>query len=147
MDIEGYIKKIVNDGRIEDMEELSDMLEDTMEIIKKYDEKCYEEYELKLYKLAYGNNLNRQMAEKIVRNMQPYGMKWSIEETSNIQRDRGINDIPEPAFFTVMNSAYNDYNNLFGEDVENYVKFTLDFIDDEDAKEGKVFLYFTTIPR
>lgn len=146
MDIERYIKKVVNDGRIEDMEELSDMLEDTMEIIKKYDEKCYREYELKLYKLAYGNNLNREMAEKIVRNMKPYGMKWSIEETSNIQRERGINDISEPAFYTVINSAYNDYHDLFQEDLEMYIRFTLDFIDDEDAKEGKVFLYFTTIP-
>ena len=41
MDIEEYIEKIVDNGRIEDMQELSDMLEDTMEIIKDYDEKCY----------------------------------------------------------------------------------------------------------
>ena len=73
-------------------------------------------------------------------------MKWSIQETSDIQRQRGINDIPDPAFFTVINSAYNDYNNLFGENIEDYIKFTLDFIDDEDAKQDKVFLYFTQIP-
>ena len=46
---------------------------------------------------------------------------------------------------SVINSAYNDYKDLLGEDVENYVRFTIDFIKDEDAKEGKVFKYFTQI--
>ena len=27
-----------------------------------------------------------------------------------------------------------------------YIKFTVDFIQDEDAKEDKVFIYFTKIP-
>lgn len=72
-------------------------------------------------------------------------MRWSFEETKNLQRQRGINDIDEPSFYTVINSAYNDYKDLLGEDVENYVRFTIDFIKDEDAKEGKVFKYFTQI--
>ena len=33
MDIEEIIQKIIDNGKVEDMEELSDMLEDTMEII------------------------------------------------------------------------------------------------------------------
>lgn len=65
MDVEGYIEKIVDNGKIENMEELSDMLEDTMEIVKMYDDKCYKEMEMKLYKMAFGNVLNRQMAEEI----------------------------------------------------------------------------------
>ena len=145
MDIEEYIEKIIDNGKIEDMQELSDMLEDAMEIIKDYDKECYKDFEMKLYKMAYGSHLNRTMAEKIVNKMQPYGMRWSFEETKNLQRQRGINDIDEPSFFTVINSAYNDYKDLLGEDVENYVRFTIDFIKDEDAKEGKVFKYFTQI--
>lgn len=145
MDIEEYIEKIIDNGKIEDMQELSEMLEDTMEIIKDYDKECYKDFEMKLYKMAYGSHLNRTMAEKIVNKMQPYGMRWSFEEAKNLQRQRGINDIDEPSFFTVINSAYNDYKDLLGEDVENYVRFTIDFIKDEDAKEGKVFKYFTQI--
>ena len=38
MDIEDYIERIIDNGKIEDMQELSDMLEDTMEIIKESDE-------------------------------------------------------------------------------------------------------------
>ena len=45
----------------------------------------------------------------------------------------------------VINSAYNDYKDIFGEDIEGYARFTIDFIQDEDAKEGKIFKYFTQI--
>lgn len=145
MDIEEYIERIVDNGKIEDMEELSDMLEDTMEIIKDYDEKCYKEFEMKLYKMAYGNHLNKSMAQDIVNKMRPYGMRWNIEETESLQRQRGIEDIPKADFFVVINSAYNDYKDIFGEDLEGYIRFTIDFIKDEDAKEGKVFQYFTQI--
>ena len=57
MDIEEYIEKIVDNGKIEDMQTLSDMLEDTMEIIKDYDKECYEDFEMKLYEMAYGNQI------------------------------------------------------------------------------------------
>ena len=145
MDIEEYIEKIVDNGKIEDMQELSDMLEDTMEIIKDYDKECYKEFEMKLYEMAYGSYLNKSMAEEIVNKMRPYGQRWSYEETRNLQEQRGIKDIDPIEFFVVMNSAYNDYKDIFSEDIEGYIRFTIDFIKDEDAKEGKVFAYFTQI--
>ena len=146
MEIEDYIEKIVNNGKIEDMEELSDMLEDTMEIIQKYDEQCYKEMEMKLYKMAYGNVLSRKMAEEIVHKMKPTGMRWSFEETRDLQRQYGVDNINSVDFFIVMNSAFNDYRDLFQDNVEDYMKFTIDFIEDEDAKQDKVFLYYTMIP-
>ena len=146
MDIEDYIEKIVENGRIEDMEELSDMLEDTMEIIKDYDSECYKELEMKLYKMAYGNTLNKEMAEEIVSKMRPYGKRWSLEETKQLQEQRGINNVSPYDFFVVINSAYNDYKNIFADDIEGYIRFTMDFIQDEDAKQDKVFLYFVNIP-
>lgn len=142
MDIEEYIEKIVDNGKIEDMQELSDMLEDTMEIIKDYDKECYKDFEMKLYKMAYGNHLNKSMAEDIVNKMRPYGQRWSYEESRNLQEQRGINDIDPIEFFVVLNSAYNDYKDIFSEDIEGYIRFTIDFIKDEDAKPNKVFNYF-----
>lgn len=47
----------------------------------------------------------------------------------------------------VMNSAWNDYNDLFKDNVEWYAKFAYDFIKDEDAVEDKVYYYFTMIPK
>ena len=142
MDIEEYIERIVDNGKIEDMQELSEMLEDIMEIIKDYDQECYKDFEMKLYKMAYGSHLNKSMAQDIVNKMRPYGMRWNIEETESMQRQRGLEDIPKADFFVVINSAYNDYKDIFGEDLEGYIRFTIDFIKDEDAKEGKVFKYF-----
>ena len=104
MDIEEYIERIVDNGKIEDMQELSDMLEDTMEIIKDYDKECYKEMEMKLYKMAYGNHLNKSMAEEIVHKMRPYGERWNYKESEDLQRQRGINDIDPIEFYVVLNS-------------------------------------------
>ena len=120
------------------------MLEDTMEIIKEYDPDCYKEYEMKLYKMAYGMKLNKEMAEEIVSKMMPYRMRWSMEETKRMQQEYGVENIDYIDFFVVINSAFNDYRDLFGDNIENYVKYTVDFIQDEDAKQDKVFRYFTT---
>lgn len=145
MDIEEIIEKIVDNGRIEDMEALSNILEDLMELIQKYDPDCYKEYEMELYKMAFGNVIDKKMAQQIVEKMRPFGMRWNIMETQQIQEQYGLQDIKKTDFFVVINSAYNDYRDIFGEDLEGYVKFTTDFIRDEDAKSDKVFLYFTTL--
>ena len=142
MDIEEIIQVIVDNGRIEDMRTLSDMLEDTLEELQNYDKECYDKYMMELYKMAYGNTLNRQMAEEIVSNMRPYGQRWSMQEAQEIQERYGIDNVRAVDFFVVMNSAFNDYRNLFDDNLDMYVKFTMDFINDEDAKEGKVFKYF-----
>lgn len=146
MDIEDMVQRIVDSGNVEYMHTLSDILDDVLEEICKYDKDKYKQYELKLYKLAYGNTFTREMAEEIVSKMRPYGTKWSIEETKQIQSQYGMNDISPADFFIVLNMAYNDYNDIFNENIEMYVRFVDDFINDEDAKEDKTFIYFTTIP-
>ena len=146
MEIEEIIQKIIDNGKVEDMETLSELLEDTMEIIKDYDKECYKDFEMKLYEMAYGKVLSRKMAENIVHKMRPSGMRWTFEETKDLQRQYGVDNINDVDFFIVMNSAFNDYRDLFQNNVEDYIKFTIDFIEDEDAKQDKIFLYYTTIP-
>lgn len=147
MEIEDYIERIIEKGDIRDMNNLSDMLEDTMKIVKDCDKECYHKLEMELYKMAYGNTLSKDMAEKIVCNMKPYGKKWSMNETMDIQEQYGLDRIKSTDFFTVINSAYNDYNDIFNDNIDSYVKYTEDFINDEDAVEDKVFVYFLTIPK
>lgn len=147
MNIKEYIEKIVDNGDIQSMRELSYMLESALLDVKEMSESRFNEYGMKLYKLAYGETLNREMADSIVQNMKPYGMRWTLEDIRNLQNDFGINDIRGIDVYVVMNSAYNDYKDIFKEDVETYVKFAVDFIEDEDADDGKVFKYFTIIPK
>lgn len=141
------IIKIVDDGDRMEMEELSDMLQEVIEIVFNYNEEKGKEYELKLYRMAWGDVLSKQMAEEIISKMQPYHMRWSLEETRNIQNDYDLDNIRDIDFWVVMNSAYNDYRDLFNDNIEMYVRYSRDFILDEDAKNNKVFKYFTTISR
>jgi hypothetical protein len=142
MDIEKIIQKIIDDGRIEDMHKLSDILEDSLEMLEKYDKECYKKYEIELYKMAYGQNLSKEMAVEIVHNMRPTGERWAIEETQEIQKQFGLENINSIDFYAVLNMAYNDYKNLFKDNLEMYVTYTDDFINDEDARPHKVFHYF-----
>ena len=146
-EIKEYIRKIVDDGSIEEMHNLSDILDELAYTIKQFDENLYNKYKMELYRMAYGDVLNEEMSREIVANMQPYGQKFSIEQSREIQDRFGMNNIRDLDFFVVLNSGFNDYRDLFNENIEMYAIFTRDFIEDEDAKPGKVFRYFTTIPR
>lgn len=142
MEIEKYIRKIVNDGDRREMEELSDILVEVVDIIKKYDEDCYDEYKKKLYKMAYGNQINEDVAKEIVREMKPAGQRWSINETEQMQRDYGMDNIDPVSFYLVMNQGFNDYRDVFGDNLDTYIRYTEAFICDEDAKSNKVLNYF-----
>lgn len=146
-ELEEMIRKIVDDGDREEMEELSDILVDVSTMVYDYDEKKGEKIYMKIYRMAYGNILSKNMAKEIISKMRPYGMRWNLEETREVQQQYGLDYIRDIDFWIVMNQAFNDYKDIFNDNIDLYVKYTKDFIEDEDAKEGKVFLYFTTIPR
>ena len=63
-----------------------------------------------------------------------------------MQDEYGLQSTNEADFYIVLNAMYNDYNNIFGENTEMYVRLADDFINDEDAKRDKIFIYFTQIP-
>jgi hypothetical protein len=140
--IKEYKDKIIADGDQETMEHLGNMFVEVMYKLKEYNEKCFDEYAMELHVMAYGETLTEDMAKDIVRDMKPYGEHWTIEQTTSVREQYGI-DVTNVDFYVVMNMAWNDYNEVFGEDLETYVKFSKAFIKDEDAKEGKVFRYFT----
>lgn len=147
MEIERYIRKIVNDGDRREMEELSDILVEVVDIIKKYDEDCYKEYKYKLRKMAYGDEITEEEAREIVRNMRPEGERWNIEQTSQMQRDYGYENIDSVKFYLVANQGFNDYREVFGDNLETYIRYTEAFINDPDAGPHKVEKYFLIIPK
>lgn len=142
-----YIEKILADAKHEGMVELRKVLDKALQHLKESEHEEYEHLELCLYKAAYGKVLTEDMAKKIIIEMHPYGMKWTLEQTKAVQAQHGLSDIRPCEFWVVMNGAYNDYHDIFEEDLDMYVKYAKDFIKDEDAKEGKVFTYYTTIPK
>ena len=141
------MEKIIKDGKQEGMEVLADVFDKAMRRIEEYDEEEYEDLEMCLYEAAYGKVLTEDKAREIIMNMRPYGMKWTLEQTKDVQKQHNLTEIREIDFWIVMNMAYNDYHELFDEDLEMYIKYAKQFIKDEDAKEGKVYTYFTRIPK
>ena len=147
MDIEDYIERIIDNGKIEDMQELSDMLEDTMEIIKDYDKECYEDFEMKLYEMAYGKVLTDEMKREWVKKMRPMS-KWTEEEVKDVVNQYGF-EVPYMSAFVILNMLYSDMKSAFGdgndeESLKRYLRGTSDWYFDEDAKvdgEEKLFNY------
>ena len=147
MKIKEMLDVIIDKGKSEDMYKLNNMLNELICDLKEQNPELYQEYKMDLYKIAYGKVLNQEMAEDIITSMNPYHMKWSLDETRQVQSQYDLERIRDIDFWVVMNSAYNDFRDLFDEDIEAYARYTKNFIIDKDAKEDKVFLYFTAIPK
>jgi hypothetical protein len=141
-----YVDKIVEKGNKESMEMLDHVFDKAMEHIEECDEELYHKLCNKLYVALNGKILTEEKAKEIVKNMKPYSTHWTLEETKQVQSKYGMTNIRDIDFFVVMNSAYNDYKDLFDTDVEMYAKFSKNFIDDKDAKKDKVFIYYMNIP-
>lgn len=138
--IHEYIDAIVENGSDEDMEELSDILEEVVYKLKEYNPKCFRKYKMKLYEMAYGKTITEEMAKDWVKSMDPPG-KWTMDQTNSVRKQYGIEDISEIDFFIVMNMMYSDYHKLLGEDVDRYVTMTKLWLNDSDAEKDKLYNY------
>lgn len=143
MDIKEYIDRIIEEGTDEDMDKLEEIFIDSIHELRKYNEEKAQKYKLCLYKMVYGKVLNEEMAENIVENMKPDGKHWTFEQTTNVKNQYGFTNIRDIDFFVVMNMAYNDYKEIFKDNLDIYARFSYAFINDPDGKEAKVFDYFT----
>ena len=147
MKIKKMLEVIINKGKTEDMYKLNDMLDELICDLKEKQPKLYKEYKMKLMGMAYDYKFDEDMAIEIVNNMKPLGEYWDYETTSKVKRDYDIN-ATDCDFYVVMNSLVNDYNKIIDkEDAETYVKMANAFINDDDAKKDKIWIYFTKIPK
>lgn len=148
MKIREYIAKIGENRKPEDMQKLGDMLSEIIYSMKESHPDLYEKYKMKLYGLAYNYKFTREMSEEIVDNMKPRAEIWNYETTTQVKNQYGLNNINPEDFYLVINSLGNDYGDVINTDeVETYVKMAKAFIEDKDAKENKIWIYFTKIPK
>ena len=144
--IKKYIQMIVDNGKQEDMEELSDMLEEVIYYIKENNKTKYDKYKNKLIGMAYNYKFDEELARKIVENMSN-GEIWSMDTIKSVMKSYNVNE-DYCEFYLVMNSLINDYGEIIpSDDVETYIKMAKAFIHDSDAKENKVWIYFMNIPK
>ena len=145
METKMYLKKIITSDNENKKEEVMDLLCELMSEIK--DKDYHEEMERRIYEISEGKVLNEEKARHLIEHMKPFGMKWEINDTETVRNNYGFNDIRPVDFWITMNSAYNDYNDIFKDNIEMYARYSKDFIQDEDAVEDKVYYYFSMIPK
>lgn len=63
-EIKEYIRKIVDDGNIEEMYELSEILDEVTHVVKQFDENLYKKYKMELYRMAYRRCAYRTVSER-----------------------------------------------------------------------------------
>lgn len=149
--IKEYIEAIVANGKAEDMDRLSEMLQDTLYEIKdyNYDEFC--DYKMELYEMAYGKTITREMAENWVNSMRP-SAKWDFETTSAVKKKYNLATIDDISFYVVMNMLYSDMHNILGdgddeEGVIRYIEATKDWLNDEDIGKDKLYNYWKYVAK
>ena len=142
--IRKYIEKIGEKRNVEDMEKLGDILSDIIYETKEAHPELYEKYKLELYEMAYGKKISEEMGEKWVKEMQPVGLHWTMEETTNAMQSLGYS-FNTVDFFIVANMMYNDYFDLVKDDETLALKLAKDWLDDKDAKEDKLYCYWKYI--
>lgn len=144
MKIKDYIEKIVNDGKEEDMEALSDMLVEIIYGMKEPHYDKYKCYKMKLYEMAYDGKIDKETASEWVESMSPIGQKWTIEETTKFMTTLNYN-LNEIDYYIVSNMMYNDYYDLVNDNEELALKLAKNWLEDKDANKNKLFNYYKYI--
>ena len=146
MEIKKYIDKIVLNNKKEDMEYLSELLEEIIYKMKESHYEMYEHYKMCLYEKAYGKKLSEEMAHEWVESMANTGEHWTIEETTNAMRKLNYNlDIID--FYVVANMMYSDYFELVQEDELLALKLAKKWLEDKDAVDDKLYNYWKYISK
>lgn len=143
MDIKQISDKIYKN--VEDrerMEKMNAVYYEMADYIKEHSPTAYERFYKMAENVAYA--ISKDDAKRIVKEMRPYGERWSYEDISDYVKARGEEDFT--TYYIVMNSMCNDYYKTaseYGMDkADFYFSLARDFINDPDAKPHKVIEYF-----
>ena len=94
-----------------------------------------------LHCVAYGPHFDEALAKLAVSKMQntdgTNGEHWTYEQTSQLADQQGITQKAD--WYYVMNMLYSDYSEIYGSDINMYIRVAKAYMRDPDAPEGKVF--------
>lgn len=149
--IKEYISKIVENGKTEDMEKLSNMLDNTIEDLKELEPEKFNKYKMSLYEMANGKTLTDEKKDEWVKSMKPLA-KWTKEEVESVVNQYGLK-VPVSSAYVIMNMLYSDLKQALGtgddeESLKRYLQSTNDWYFDEDAEntqEEKLYNYYKYI--
>ncbi len=115
---------------------------------------CDEDYEkllCELYISINGEHFNEESAVKAVSEMEnedgTCGEYYSLQYVKDIAHRYNTQFIEYNVYdlYYVMNMMHSDYYNVVGHNDDVYIKMSLAFLEDKDAKAGKAFRYHTKV--
>lgn len=132
----------IYDAQDDRMYSMNEIYYEMADYIKDINPEMYRKYVDEAEGILY--QMTSEDAERIVRNMMPYGEHWNITDIYNFVRNQG--EEPNMYWYLVMNAMYNDNRQTaqrYGLDSpEFYYSLAMDFIKDPDAKPHKIEKYF-----
>lgn len=146
MEIRYYIKMLGETKDTDKMNKLGDMLAEIVCDFKNSHPDMYCKYKMELYELLNGQKLTEEKAGEWIRSMRPFGMHWTLEQTNEVYKEHKL-EIDKIDFWAMMNAMYNDYHDIFQDNVETYISLAKDFICDEDAEPNKTYIYWKNIAK
>lgn len=130
-----------------------DILMKAVKHLKYCDKEGYEDLEEELYVLCYGYTLSDELCEKWVHGMVnedgSKGGHWTIEQTSQMAKQMGYTPlkVTEHEWWATMNMIYSDYYGVVSNDTTTFCRLAHRFLNDADAKEGKLYHYYMSIAK
>lgn len=146
MEIRYYIKMLGETKDTNKMNRLGDMLAEIICDFKNSHPDMYYKYKMELYELLNGQKLTEDKAGEWIRSMRPLGMHWTLEQTNEVHKEHKL-EVDKIDFWAMMNAMYNDYHDIFQDNVETYISLAKDFICDEDAEPNKTYIYWKNIAK
>ena len=146
MKVKEYIATIVKNGKQEDMNKLSDMLDEIICKTKDHHPDIYEHYKSCLYEMAYGKKINKDLAESWVKEMRPAGQHWTMEEAEATMKSKDVKSSVAD-FYTAINMMYNDNYKLVKDNEQLAIDLAINWLEDEDAVADKMYEYYKHIAK
>lgn len=109
--------------------------------LKMHCPKLYWNTMYKMHCAVYGPHFDEHLAKQAVARMKNVdgssGEHWTYEQTSQLADQQGITQKAD--WYYVMNMLYSDYSEIYGSDINMYIRVAKAYMRDPDAPESKVF--------
>lgn len=138
------IDYIIHHGSEEQMEELKEVLEESVDMLKALSPNSYNKIEYCLHKVAHGDAVGEDLAKCWVKHMDnkdgTKGEHWNWEQAAQTYKEKKIGaDVGE--LYVVLNMMYSDYYNPKF-DTNTYIEMAKDWINDPDVDGCKTLKYY-----
>lgn len=133
-------------GNIEDMEHLTELVDDFVEEAREHHHDMVEDFLIQV-DLLLNPHFTKHTAEYVVSKMEnkdgSTGEHWSKETTDKVLKAKGY-DFNPCDWYYVLNMMYSDYYKS-GRSDDTYIELAYDFLDDKDGPHGKAKKYYKMI--